>query len=419
MVALDPGSGLRGQACGLERLTEARVSIEGAATSVDPAERRPPCSVEDRPRPSENAMLKTHLLYFSERITRRSRCPALAALSTLAAILASCVSALADDPRSSPVAPTNQAPRGETLTAYPDFSEACIGFVTGYRRQSDENATLIPSLGRFAGDCGHGKKPLVLGVTHENAKNNHSGAANYDQHISSYMGDFDYEADFGKWLDLQIVSTENPPRILLSLDTANHHKNNVTGWPLQYGHMFVGIIDQTAVAPLSAPVLLDLDIRIRDGGVTKTEPGINGRRILVGALGRWPEASPRTNRTHFLEVNLDQTPNFSTSYNQAPYPKCHDVTYDRCFYGDGRFAEGRTVSYQAVLQGPRLARNSAEWVHISVDIGDLFKRLTWASPPSGWNSARLDGIYLAIESTGAANTTVELRNYRVHTRAAN
>jgi hypothetical protein len=362
--------------------------------------------------------LKSHLSYLCGKLAYPPLSSVLTALSIAAAILATCAAGLADDPRSNPGVATDPPHRDQPLTAYPAFLEACIAFVTGYRRQTDENAAPVPTLGRFKGDCARKTKPLVLGVTHENARNNHLGAANFDPQISSYMADFDYDADFGQWIDLQIIGSEKPPRILLSLDTANHHKNNVTGWPLQYGHMFVGINDQTAVSSLSVPVLLDFDIRVHDGDVKKIDrqPGLNGRRILVGALGRWQEAPPRTNRTHFLEVNLDQTPNFSTSYNQVPYPVCHDVTYDRCFYGDGRFAEGRTVSYQAILRGLPIEHGTAEWTHISIDIGELFRRLTWVSPPAEWDSARLDGIYLAIESTGAANTTIELRNYLVHTR---
>ena len=311
--------------------------------------------------------------------------------------------------------PTSTTDQQQSLTAYPNFRSVCVAFITGYRKSTDGSAKLLPSPGKFTGNCSSGKKPLILGVTHENAINNHTGAANYDADISAYMGDFDYDADIGKWLDLHIFSAESSPRLVLRLDTANFHKKNVTGWPLQYGHMFLGINDQTVATSLSGSIMLEFDIRIESESVRKEDLGFgyNGRRILVGTVGKWQEAAPRKNVTHFLEINLDQTENFSSSYNERKYPLCQDLNYDRCFYSDGRFAEGREIDYNSFFDKPT-KHTLAEWRHVAIDISKLFKTLKWVSPPSDWASAQLDALYLAIKSTGASSTTIEFRNYRIY-----
>jgi hypothetical protein len=299
----------------------------------------------------------------------------------------------------------------KSLTLYPNLRQACVAFVTGYRQPATGNK-LVPTLGSFRGECADRKKPFVVGVTQENARNNHNGSANYNPNISSYMSDFDPD-DIGSWLDLELFNSDTPPRVLLRLDTATFQKINVTGWPLQYGHMFLGLSDPTVLAPLDSDVTIEFELKIHDGGVSKTPSSVsyNGRRVLVGASGNWPESAPRTNSTHYLEINVDQTTGFSDSYSEPRYPLCQDITYDRCFYGDGQFPEGREISYQSILNGAPLTE---DWTHIKIDLARTFRRLRWVSPPTDWSVAKLNGLYIGIEATGATNTTVELRNYNVY-----
>jgi hypothetical protein len=142
----------------------------------------------------------------------------------------------------------------------------------------------------------------------------------------------------------------------------------------------------------------------------------SGRRILLGALGNWTETPPRTNSAHFLEVDISQTPGYSASYHEPHHPLCRDVQYDRCFYSDGRYAEGREVSLQTVLNGPTLADSSDQWYHVEIRLSELFRRLRWVSAPMSWSAAHLQAIYFAIESTGATSTDVEIKGYHVEHR---
>jgi hypothetical protein len=298
-----------------------------------------------------------------------------------------------------------------SLTAYPGFSEACAAFVDGYLPKAGDASQLVPRLDHFIGNCRNRKTPLVVGVTHENTKNNHTGAANNLPNISSHMSDFKYGFDFGRWLDLKILDVDSSSVLLLRLDTKNFRQLNVTGWPLQYGHLFVGVTDQSVVASLDKNIIVELDVRIHDEPLnTKNE--FNGRRVLIGALGKWDEAAPRKNQTHFLEINLNETDGFPASYNEQKYPLCNDFVYDRCFYSDGRFAEGREISYNQ-LAGSSILQDTQDWLHIRLDVSQLFRRLRWVSPPPSWAAAKIEAMYLAVESTGATATTVEFRNYSV------
>jgi len=298
------------------------------------------------------------------------------------------------------------------LTSYPTLANACLAFITGYKSQPG-SSKLIPTLGHAQGSCGP-RKALIVTVTHENTQNNHKGSTNYSDDISGYVGDFDYDKDYGRWLRVQIIESE-PPRIAMDLDTADFPENNVTGWPLQYGHLFLGLNDQTVVSSLDRSISVDFDLKVRTAKPSGKSPnvGFNGRRILLGAQGIWTEAPLRTNTTHFLEVDISQTPGYSESYHQPQSPLCKDVKYDRCFYGDGRFAEGREVSLQTALAGPDVPDTSDQWTHIQVPLSALFQKLKWVSPPNSWGSAKLQAIYIAIESTGATSTKIEVKDYHV------
>ncbi|MGC2414660.1 MAG: hypothetical protein WA459_18440 [Stellaceae bacterium] len=269
----------------------------------------------------------------------------------------------------------------------------------------------FPTFGRHQGDCSGKRAPLVVSVTHENAANSHSGAANYDPNNASYMADFDYDADFGRWLKLDLIGT--PPALAMSLDTVNFKKVNVTGWPLRYGHLFFGLNDGTVSTALDKPVSVEFDIRIP---VADVRPGLyagySGRRVMLGALADWVEAAPRANRSHYFEIDLVQSNGYSQSYGDPIRPLCNDAAYDRCFYApNGEHAEGREVRYQLQPYGEPLSGDG--WMHIRIPIADAIRALHWVSPPAAWSAATLKGLYLAIESEGATQTSIEIKNYHV------
>jgi hypothetical protein len=302
-----------------------------------------------------------------------------------------------------------------SLTAYPRFENACIDVTDGYEKQPGQSEKLVPVFRPYQGTCGAGRKskPMVFGVTHENDHNNHNGAANYSQNISAYMGDFDPKTDLGQWLDLQLVNTGGPPSIKLKLDTADFKKTNVTGWPIQFGHMFIGLNDGTVTTALDQPVYVEFEIKIETKLISQ-RAGYSGRRVMVGAIGSWDEAPPRTNRQHFLEVDLVQSEGYSASYNEQFKPLCHDMPYDRCFYSNGPYAEGREVRYETALRQPHVPDTTRGWVRIRIPLSELFRRMKWVSPPSEWTKAQLAGLYIGIESTGETATQIEVQNYEVY-----
>jgi len=301
-----------------------------------------------------------------------------------------------------------------SLTAFPKFENACIEVTDGYEKLPGQGEKLVPVFRPYQGTCGAGRKskPMVFGVTHENDHNNHNGAANYNRNISAYMGDFDPKTDLGQWLDLQLINTSTPPSIKLKLDTADFEQTNVTGWPIQFGHMFIGLNDGTATAALDRPVYVEFEIKIETKPISQ-RAGYSGRRVMVGAIGSWDEAPPRTNRQHFLEIDLVQSEGYSASYNEQLKPLCHDMPYDRCFYSNGPYAEGREVRYEMTLRQPHVPDTTKGWVPIRIPLSELFHRLKWVSPPSEWAKAQLAGLYIGIESTGETATQIEVQNYEV------
>ena len=302
-----------------------------------------------------------------------------------------------------------------SLTSYPRFENVCFDVAEGYENRPGQGAKLFPVFKPFQGACGAGakSKPVIFSVTHENDVNGHAGAANYDQNIVSYMGDFDPKTDIGRWLDMKLVNAAAPPTVLLRLDTVDFKKTNVTGWPIQFGHLFIGLNDGTVSTSLDKPVYIEFDIKI-ETKVMLQRAGYSGRRVMVGALGNWEEAVPRTNRQHFLEVDLIQSDGYSASYNEQIKPLCHDMPYDRCFYSDGPYAEGREVRYEAVSRQPHVPDTTKGWVRIRIPLSELFHRLKWVSPPSEWTKAQLTGLYIGIEFTGETATQIEVQNYEVY-----
>lgn len=299
------------------------------------------------------------------------------------------------------------------LTAYPDFAQACLAFTTGYGLAAGDNTPRPPTLGRQRGQCGSQHKPLVFSVTHENSANNHKDSANYDQKIRSYMADYDYDADMGRWVSADLVGNPKAPTLVLALDTVNFRKQNVTGWPLQYGHLFAGINDLSVSAPLAQPITVEFDLRISADVKPRLYKGYSGQRILLGALADWAEAPPRSNRAHFIEFDFSQAAGYSQSYGDPVRPLCQDIAYDRCFYDvDGKYAEGRELSFAAQPYATRLKKRG--WTHIRIPLSQAIQALHWVSPPKTWDEAALKGLYLAIESEGATRTKLEIKGYRVY-----
>lgn len=132
---------------------------------------------------------------------------------------------------------------------------------------------------------------------------------------------------------------------------------------------------------------------------------------MVGFLADWNEAPPRTNQKHFYEVDLFQGDGYSESYGEKLRPLCSDRNYDRCFYDPaGRWAEGREIRFD----GESAIGNIGSWTHVTLAVGQGFRSLDWVSKPQSWARAKLRGLYIGVESTGAARTCIELRNYRLY-----
>ena len=204
---------------------------------------------------------------------------------------------------------------------------------------------------------------------------------------------------------------------MMSLDTINYEQVDVTGWPLRFGHLFFGANDLSVKSTMDKAISIDFDIRVEADHV---QSGLypnkySGHRILVGAKVEWDEVSPRYNKIHYLETDLIQSDGYSASYHDPNRPLCKDAIYDRCFYSDnGQYAEGREVGYSTALNNPPLRTNSIQWVHIHIPLTDICTKLRWVSPPTSWSSANLTGLYIGIESEGAAQAKVEIKNYQVY-----
>jgi hypothetical protein len=299
------------------------------------------------------------------------------------------------------------------ITAYPYFESICSAFVVGYHNVGTQ---IYPTRGNFSGNCQNNPTPILFSVTHENDKNNHNGSANYDTNIVAYMGDLNFAADFGRWLNSAFHPLPDGTALLMSLDTVNYQQINVTGWPLQFGHLFFGANDLSVNTTLDQSIFVDFDIRVPQD-VIRSElytKGYSGHRVMVGARATWDETAPRINKSHFLEIDLIQTGGYSASYREPIRPLCKDVQYDRCFYSEnGKYAEGREISYRILLQNS-IPTNTSQWVHVNIPLSEIFKKLRWVSPAESWASAKLNGLYIGIESEGATQTSIEIRNYQVY-----
>ena len=214
------------------------------------------------------------------------------------------------------------------------------------------------------------------------------------------MGDFKFATDFGRWLNSTFYRADNGYVLAMSLDLINYQQINITGWPLQFGlSFFFAANDLSARSTLDKSIFIEFDIRILEDVIRPTlySSGYSGHRVMVGTKAIWDETSPRTNKTHFLEIDLVQTDGYSSSYGDPKRPQCRDAMYDRCFYStDGKYAEGREISYQTNLQNKIIPTNSSQWIHAKIPLSDIIKRLGWVSPPNSWASAKLSGLILVL-----------------------
>lgn len=308
------------------------------------------------------------------------------------------------------------AESGETpMTAYPNFKNVCSAFVVGYRNVGGPQ--LFPKLGNFAGACREDSQPIVFSVTQENGGNNHAGSANFDPNIVAYMGDVNVAKDLDRWIGAAFRQDAGGEVLALSLDTINYRQINVTGWPLQFGHLFLGANDRSVKGTLDAEIAVDADLRIIKELVRPDlYPGTySGHRVLIGVRMDWTEESPRTNKVHYLEVDLAQSAGYAASYGDPRRPLCRDARYDRCFYSDdGRHAEGREIDYATFLNNETVPVNANRWIHVHIPLSQIYRKVGWVSPPKSWRAAALGGLYIGLESEGAAQEAIEVRNYRIY-----
>ena len=298
-----------------------------------------------------------------------------------------------------------------SLTQYPNFTNLCYAFVTGFTNGTN-------AISHYTDTCTEPAKsaPLLYSVSQE-TNGGHAGATNNSSGRTLYMNDYDYDADYGQWLKANFYPSGSDTILGMALDTANYIKTNVTGWPLQQGNMFFGLNDiSTAHAnvTLDKNVVIEFDMRVRGDDINNSmNPGtFSGHRIMLGTLLDWPEQN-RTNRAHYFEVNFAQTPGYAVVYHDPDLPLCHDMVYDRCAYDPyGQWAENRYVSYDKV-SGSSLTLATDQWAHVRIPLS-YARQLGWVSPPISWADATFGGLYIGLESTGATRYWIEIKNYQVY-----
>lgn len=288
------------------------------------------------------------------------------------------------------------------ITAYTDFADLCYAYTTG--------TTLAgPTWGGFAPTCPPDAAPWLFSVTQETPAGDHDGSANWIGPGIAYMADYTYPLDLGRWLTM----TERGGIVSLA-ENIRSGTNSATGWPLAYGHTFVGGNDISIPpnATLDRDVAVDMDVQLARLPPRSVGPHFVGARIVLGGLIEWPESHGRTNTDHYLEIDLAQTPGYGRSLGSfANRPLCFDAPYDGCFYDpNGRNPEGRYVSYDGVLGRPSVPIGGS-WTHIAVDYGKVAKALHWVSPPATWANAYLAGLYVAVEGIGQQRTILKIRNW--------
>jgi hypothetical protein len=327
---------------------------------------------------------------------------------------------------------TNSNLSESSATAYPNMASYCSEYVVGWDSANGNEYGNTSPASCVAPDG----NPLVFGVSHESPANGHTGAANYSATRAVYMNDYS-QSDIGTWLNNGFYPVTTGNSFGLALDTLNYQSvESQTGWPIQYGHLFYGLVDTSVASKLNNSVYIEFDIRIRGDEIgspisqnvigAPAPPvafaslfanGFSGHHITVGADAIWQEQNGRTNQDHFLEVTISDPNSYYTSYADptSSDPHCTDAVYDRCFFDTaGTYAEGKYVSYSRYLKNPVLPLNTDNWTHVKIPFSDVLKGLNWVSPPTDWSRAHLSGLYIAIESMGATREWFEVKNYQVY-----
>lgn len=300
------------------------------------------------------------------------------------------------------------------LSDVTNFIDVCTWYTNGFSRDYS-NQIISPLFGTLPGSKKCKSPDLLFSVTHETLQNGHEGDFN-NEPGNTFMSDYVYNKDFGRWVNGQIATSDKAQILRMSLDTINFESTTPTGRSIKNGHLFFGINDLTAKAQLSKDIYITFQIRIRGAELNQNlySGSVSGHRVLVGSLLKWDEGYGRENKKHFLEFDLYQSSkyNFGESINRT---YCYGAHYHRCFFDyNGRTAEGKNIDYPQMFGVDRLPLNSKEWVSVSIPLSEIAKELKWYSGPSSWSKATLDGVYIGLESMGASRLWIEVKNYGVY-----
>ena len=300
------------------------------------------------------------------------------------------------------------------ITAYPGFSNPCFAYATGWGAIPAQS----PAIGALVGPCSDSPGLILFSVTQEDDFGNHDRSANFEPNQSIYMADYLFPQMLGTTLNMH----GGDGQVLVSLDTTANPRqlNPVTGWPVGFGHTFVGANDITTppTATLDKSIHLKFRVQVPRAVVGENRSGFSGFRILVGAEVEWPEGlnpngSRRANRSHFIEFVLGDIPGYArTLHGQEGSPGCTDAIYYSCFFDQqGRSPEGRYVT-SAYLGLSPLPLGTDAITAIAIPFSETVRSLAWISPPIDWRLARIGGFYLAVEGTGQVAVTAVFSDWR-------
>ena len=307
-----------------------------------------------------------------------------------------------------------------SITAYPGFKNVCDAIVTGNQNVAPP-ARAYPLWEHFSTRCTQTsrQRPILFSLTQER-DGSHNGAANNIPNAGAYMGDFTYATDFGKWLNYNFNLSTTTPFLGMSFDTVNFRGTTATGWGLTEGNIFYGFNDMSLVqTTIDKDIILEFDLRVRGNEVgAPFFTGYSGHIISVGGLVKWTEGSNRANVDHYFSVTLEQSPNYFASLHRVDQSRCHDTTYNTCWYDEsGVWSEGRDIAYNRYVV-PAVSFPQDSWTHVRIPISEMVRSLGWVSPPASWSQAQLNAITWGMESTGATRYWIEVKNYQVYTQVA-
>ena len=293
----------------------------------------------------------------------------------------------------------------QRLTRRANFENSCLGFIQPGNGGTSPSSLVISTP---LGECDEKNKPFVFSVTHENTNNTHEGAKNNHLKVPAHMADFDVKKDLGRWLNAKFERLDSTV-LFMSLDTINFKTNDVTGWPLQYGHLFFSGRDELLQpVPLARDIVVEFEMQVEVQLDATNQNVYAGSRVLVGTRVNWQEEH-RSNTAHFAEFDVFYSNGYGNSFNERSKLPCDLTAFNRCFFDkDGRYAEGRE------FRMPCEKSLNVGWAHCRIKIADNIKKANWYAPPSSWDIANIASIYIGIESTGSIKTNISIRNYDVY-----